>query len=251
MTSPEKKKKLLIQAFFRFCLVFGIIAGFFLYQSWSKGDFGRAGFRLKNWFSSLQGKTFGFRPEAALHKNVRENGKTTYKSGRNLSFKNKYKVQEKQTFSGGLLTLEGKIEGDIDPELRHFMPNDSYLQEIDLSGSYCPVGFDPKYPANLRNYVYFMPRSPLFNGQKWTIFSCGGKFSCSYSVLMTERGNSIDILCSGHIGGTKTTIIGAAAINGNFDGFYSAAMAVTCENKELASSWEFHETTSVLSNLQE
>ena len=39
MTSPEKKKKLLIQAFFRFCLFFGVVAGFFLYQCWENGAF--------------------------------------------------------------------------------------------------------------------------------------------------------------------------------------------------------------------
>ncbi len=87
--SPEKKKKLLIQAFFRFCLMLGIIAGFFLYQAYSRGDFkggtGRldeAAYKLKNVFFSFAGRSFEFKPETVLVKKIKETGKITYKSGK-------------------------------------------------------------------------------------------------------------------------------------------------------------------------
>ncbi len=256
--SPEKKKKLLIQAFFRFCLMLGIIAGFFLYQAYSRGDFkggtGRldeAAYKLKNVFFSFAGRSFEFKPETVLVKKIKETGKITYKSGKVSSFENSYTAHEKRTFSNGILILDGKTSGDFDPVLRPLMKDGTYTQRIDTSASYCPEDFVPHYPSALRNFIYFMPHAPLFDGKTWDIFSCGQNFLCSYSASMTEKENKIDFGCSGSIGGTHSTCIGSAVINSSFDGFSRIKMTIVSENGDLSSTWNFKEESSVLRKIQE
>jgi len=251
--SPEKKKKLLIQAFFRFCLIFGFIAGFFLYQSLKEGDFSSASLKVdsikekfKNFFLSAGGTTFEFKAEAVLNKKIRETGKITYKSGKIQTFENNYTAHEKRTFSNNILTLEGKTKGRFDPVLKPLMKDGTYSQKIDTSTSYCPEDFVPHYPSALRSYVYFMPRTPIFDGKTWDIFSCGQSFLCSYAALMKNNENKIDFGCSGYIGDTHMTLTGSAEINKNFDGFSSTKMIIVCENNDLSSTWEFEEDSSAL-----
>jgi hypothetical protein len=251
--SPEKKKKLLIQAFFRFCLILGLIAGFFLYQSLKEGDFSSTSLKaesikekLKNIFLSSGGTTFEFKPETGLFKEIKETGKITYKSGKVSTFENSYKAFEKRSFSNNILTLEGKTEGDFDPVLKPLMKDGTYSQKIDTSTSYCPEDFVPHYPSALRNYVYFMPRTPLFDGKTWDIFSCGQSFLCSYSVSMKDHENKIDFGCSGKIGETHSTLVGSAVINGSFNGFSSIEMTIVSENNDLSSSWSFEEKNSFM-----
>lgn len=250
--SPEKKKKLLIQAFFRFCLIFGFIAGFFLYQSLKEGDFSSASLKadsikekFKNFFLSADGTTFEFKPEAVLDKKIRETGKITYKSGRIQTFENNYISHEKRTFSNNILFLEGKADGDFDPVLKPLIKSYTYSQEIDTASSFCPENFVPHYPSALRGFIYFMPRTALFDGQKWEINSCGGKFSCSYFAAMKEGENKIDLGCSGSFGKTQTTISGSMKINESFDGFAGIEMEITSENDGLQSEWHFSEETKL------
>ena len=231
----------------------GIIGGFFLYQAYSEGDFksttGRledVTYRLKNFFFSFAGRTFEFKPESGLFKEIRETGKITYKSGKVSTFENRYTAFEKRSFSNNILTLEGKTEGDFDPVLKPLIIGNTYLQKIDLSASYCPEDFVPHYPTALRNYVYFMPRTPLFDGKTWDIFSCGQSFLCSYSVSMKDHENKIDFGCSGKIGETHSTLVGSAVINGSFNGFSSIEMTIVSENNDLSSSWSFEEKNSFM-----
>lgn len=256
--SPEKKKKLLIQAFFRFCLIFGLIAGFFLYQNLKEGNFGSISAeadsikeKLKNVFFSAGGTAFEFKPEAAIVKRIRETGEITYKSGKVSTFKNNYTAYEKRTFSNNILTLEGKTEGNIDPALKPLMKDGTYSQKIDTSTSYCPEDFVPHYPSALRNYIYFMPRTPLFNGKTWDIFSCGQSFFCSYSASMKESENKIDFGGSGYIGDTHMTFVGSAEINKSFDGFSNIKMIIVCENNDLSSTWNFEEENSASSKINQ
>ena len=256
--SPEKKKKLLIRAFFRFCLMLGIIGGFFLYQVYSEGDFkGTTGrledvtYRLKNIFFSFTGRTFEFKPETALVKKIKETGKITYKSGKVSTLENRYTALEKRTFSNSILYLEGKTVGDFDPVLKPLIKGSTYSQKLDISSSYCPENFVPQYPTALRNFIYFMPRTPLFDGKTWDIFSCGQNFLCSYSVSMKEKGNKIDFGCSGSIGDTHSTLVGSAVINGSFDGFSRIEMTIVSENNDLSATWNFEEENSPLSRISE
>ena len=250
--SPEKEKKLLIQAFFRFCLMLGIIGGFFLYQAYSEGNFkGTTGrledvtYRLKNIFFSFTGRTFEFKPEAVLFKEIKETGKITYKSGKVSTFENIYTAYEKRTFSNNILALEGRIiKGDIDPALKPLIKGSTYSQRLDISASYSPEDFVPHYPAALRNFIYFMPRTPLFDGKTWDIFSCGQNFLCSYSVSIKEKKNKIDFGCSGSIGETHSTLVGSAVINGSFNGFSRIEMTIVSENNDLSSTWNFEEENS-------
>ena len=256
--SPEKKKKLLIKAFFRFCLILGIIAGFFLYQAYSRGDFkggtGRldeAAYKLKNVFFSFAGRSFEFKPETVLVKKIKETGKITYKSGKVSSFENSYTAHEKRTFSNGILILDGKTSGDLDPVLKPLMKGGTYTQKIDTSASYCPEDFVPHYPSALRNFIYFMPHAPLFDGKTWDIFSCSQNFLCSYSASMKDEENKIDFGCSGNIGDNHSTLTGSAVINGSFDGFSRIEMIIVSENGDLSSTWNFKEESSVLRKIQE
>lgn len=225
--NPEKNNSFIKRLSKRLILVFAIIAAVYVYR----GNFS-------------QETAFEFKPEAFLDKKIKETGKITYKSGKVSTFENRYTAFEKRTFSNNILTLEGKTEGDFDPVLKPLIKGDTYSQKIDLSASYCPEDFVPHYPAALRNYVYFMPRTPLFDGQIWEIISCGGKFVCTYSVSMKEEKNLTGISCSGSLGETKTAISGTAVINGSFDGFSHIEMMIVSENNDLSSTWNFEEENS-------
>ena len=250
--SPEKKKKLLIQAFFRFCLILGFIAGFFLYQNIKECDFSKVSIKadsikekLKNIFFSFGGRTFEFEPETALVKEIKETGKITYKSGKVSTLENRYTAHEKRSFSNNILYLEGNTAGDFDPVLKPLIKGSTYSQKLDISSSYCPEDFVPHYPTALRNFIYFMPRTALFDGKTWEVASCGGKFLCSYFASMKDDGNKINLGCSGSIGKTQTTISGSMKINENFDGFAGIEMEITSENDGLQSEWHFSEETKL------
>lgn len=226
--SPENNNSLIKRLSKRLILVVAIIAAVYIYR----GNFS-------------QQTVFEFKPEAVLDKKITETGKITYKSGKISNFENRYTAFEKRSFSNNILTLEGKTEGDFDPVLKPLIKGDTYSQKIDLSTSYCPEDFVPHYPTALRNYVYFMPRNPLFDGQSWDLFSCGQSFLCSYSVSMKDDGNKIDLNCSGSIGKTRTTISGSMKTNENFDGFEGVEMEITSENDGLQSEWHFSEETKL------
>ena len=233
--NPEKNNSFIKRLSERLILLFAIIAAVYIYR-----------------IAVHQPKTiFEFQPEAILDKNVTEKGEITYKSGKISTFENRYTAHEKRTFSNKILTLEGKIEGDFDPIFKPLIKGDAYSQKIDTSTSYCPEDFVPHYPTALRAYIYFMPRTPLFDGQKWEIVSCSGNFVCTYSVSMKEEKNSTDISCSGSIGETKTALSGTAVINGSFDGFSNIKMEIISENNDLASVWNFEEKNSASAKISE
>ena len=229
--NPEKDNSFIKRLSKRLLIVFAIIAAVLIYRAVSSP------------------KAFGFKPTAFIDKNVTETGKITFASGKVSTFENSYTAHEKRTFSNDILTLEGKIEGDLDPALKPLIRSDSYSQKIDLSTSYCPEDFVPHYPTALRAYIYFMPRTQLFDGQKWETVSCGGTFVCTYSVSMKEEKNSTDISCSGNLGETKTVITGVTVINENFDGFSSIKMEIVSENNDLTSVWNFEEKNSAVSEI--
>lgn len=230
--NPKTNKKFILKLLPRLLVVFCIIAVVYVYEN---GGFNKT--------------TFEFKPEAVLDKKIRETGKITYKSGKISNFENSYKAHEKRIFSNNILTLEGKTEGDFDPVLKPLMKDGTYSQKIDTSTSYCPEDFVPHYPSALRSYVYFMPRTPLFDGKTWELNSCGGGFSCSYSASMKEKKNKIDFGCSGSIGETLATISGTIEINENFDGFSNIKMTIVCENNDLSSTWDFEEDNSASSKI--
>lgn len=232
--NPEKDNNFIKRLSKRLMLVFAIIAAVLIY---------RGVFSTKT--------TFEFKSEALLDKKITETGKITYASGKISTFENRYTAHEKRSFSNDILTLEGKIEGDLDPALKPLIKSDSYSQKIDLKASYCPEDFIPHYPTALRAYVYFMPRTLLFDGQKWEIVSCGGTFVCTYSVSMKEEKNLTDISCNGNLGEIKTVILGSALINENFDGFSSIKMEIISENNDLTSAWNFEEENSVRPRISE
>ncbi len=232
--SPENNNSLIKRLSKRLILVVAIIAAVYIYR----GNFS-------------QQTVFEFKPEAVLDKKITETGKITYKSGKISNFENRYTAFEKRSFSNNILTLEGKTEGDFDPVLKPLIKGDTYSQKIDLSASYCPEDFVPHYPTALRNYVYFMPRTPLFDGKTWDIFSCGQSFLCSYSVSMKDHENKIDFGCSGKIGETHSTLVGSAVINGSFNGFSSIKMTIVSENDDLSSTWNFEEENSVSPKISE
>lgn len=226
--SPENNNSLIKRLSKRLILVVAIIAAVYIYR----GNFS-------------QQTVFEFKPEAVLDKKITETGKITYKSGKISNFENRYTAHEKRSFSNSILILEGKTGGDFDPVLKPLIKGDTYSQKIDLSTSYCPEDFVPHYPTALRNYVYFMPRTPLFDGKTWEVSSCGGKFLCSYFASMKDDGNKIDLNCSGSIGKTRTTISGSMKTNENFDGFEGVEMKITSENDGLQSEWHFSEETKL------
>lgn len=226
--SPENNNSLIKRLSKRLILVVAIIAAVYIYR----GNFS-------------QQTVFEFKPEAVLDKKITETGKITYKSGKISNFENRYTAHEKRSFSNSILILEGKTGGDFDPVLKPLIKGDTYSQKIDLSTSYCPEDFVPHYPSALRSYVYFMPRTPLFDGKTWEVSSCGGKFLCSYFASMKDDGNKIDLNCSGSIGKTRTTISGSMKTNENFDGFEGVEMKITSENDGLQSEWHFSEETKL------
>ena len=226
--SPENNNSLIKRLSKRLILVVAIIAAVYIYR----GNFS-------------QQTVFEFKPEAVLDKKITETGKITYKSGKISNFENRYTAHEKRSFSNSILILEGKTEGDFDPVLKPLIKGDTYSQKIDTSTSYCPEDFVPHYPSALRSYVYFMPRTPLFDGKTWEVSSCGGKFLCSYFASMKDDGNKIDLNCSGSIGKTRTTISGSMKTNENFDGFEGVEMEITSENDGLQSEWHFSEETKL------
>ncbi len=226
--SPENNNSLIKRLSKRLILVVAIIAAVYIYR----GNFS-------------QQTVFEFKPEAVLDKKITETGKITYKSGKISNFENRYTAHEKRSFSNSILILEGKTGGDFDPVLKPLIKGDTYSQKIDTSTSYCPEDFVPHYPTALRNYVYFMPRTPLFDGKTWEVSSCGGKFLCSYFASMKDDGNKIDLNCSGSIGKTRTTISGSMKTNENFDGFEGVEMEITSENDDLQSEWHFSEETKL------
>ena len=226
--SPENNNSLIKRLSKRLILVVAIIAAVYIYR----GNFS-------------QQTVFEFKPEAVLDKKITETGKITYKSGKISNFENRYTAHEKRSFSNSILILEGKTGGDFDPVLKPLIKGDTYSQKIDTSTSYCPEDFVPHYPSALRSYVYFMPRTPLFDGKTWEVSSCGGKFLCSYFASMKDDGNKIDLNCSGSIGKTRTTISGSMKTNENFDGFEGVEMKITSENDGLQSEWHFSEETKL------
>ncbi|MBO4710938.1 hypothetical protein J5681_03360 [bacterium] len=230
--NPEKNNSFIKRVSKRLVFVFAIIAAVYIY---------RGGVFLP--------KTFEFQPETVLDKNITETGKITYASGKISTFENKYKAHEKRTFANSILTLEGKTDGDFDPVLKPLIKSDTYSQKIDLSTSYCPENFVPQYPTALRNHIYFMPRTQLFDGQIWEIVSCSGKFVCTYSVSMKEEKKSTGISCSGSLGDTKTMISGTAVINDSLDGFSRIKMTIVSENNDLLSTWNFEEENSTSSKI--
>ena len=229
--SPKTNKKFILKLIPRLVVVFAVISVVYIYQNGG--------------FTGFNKTTFEFKPEAVLDKKIMETGKITYKPGKIQTFENNYISHEKRTFSNNILTLEGKTEGDFDPVLKPLMKGGTYSQKIDTSTSFCPENFIPHYPSALRGYIYFMPRTPLFDGQKWEVNSCGGKFFCFYSASMKEGENKIDLSCSGSIGETQTTTSGIMRLNENFDGFAGIEMEITSESGELQSEWHFSEETKL------
>lgn len=172
---------------------------------------------------------------------VYEKGKVTFSSGRVLDVKNEYKVEEKISRDGSVITVHGRIDGNIDPVLSPIFNSRNYFTEIDLADveSACSAGFNPLYPVALRRLIYFMPEAELFDGQVWELNTCKGKFHCSYVLRFSDKKASVEILCSGSIGDSDVAVSGNLTVNKKLNGFDTVTLEITSSAPELVSVWTF------------
>lgn len=203
----------------------GILAAFYLY------------------FANHNSKIFfSFKSRGPIVKNVTEIGELRFAPEKRLNLKNIYQIKEEAVVKDSLIQLNGKIDGKIDDVLKPLIKSDEYFFEIDWEkGDFCPRNFVPHYPIALRRFIYFMPRSELFNGKKWEISACDGNFICAYSLILEEGERTVDLNCSGKIENNDVVLAGKLEINGAFDGFPRTDLEIISENSDLLSSWNFKE----------
>lgn len=175
---------------------------------------------------------------------VAEKGIIKFVSGRQLEIKNDLSVTENITRNDSEITIQGKIDGQLDPVLVPLFNSSKYLTEIDLSDieSACSTNFNPLYPVGLRRLIFFMPDSALFDKQKWEINTCKRKLNCSYTLSIVEERTNVDMLCSGLIQESEIAMTGHLAVNSKRNGFDSVFLDITSSNSELVSSWTFEDS---------
>lgn len=175
--------------------------------------------------------------------NVIENGRITYTSGRIIDIKNEFSTEEKINRNESVVTVHGRIDGNIDPVLSPLFNSRNYFTEIDLSDieSACSPRFNPLYPSALRRLIYFMPEAGVFDGQVWEINTCDGKFNCSYTLKYPDKKASVELLCSGSIEGSEVALSGNLEVNKKLNGFDSVRLEITSSSPELVSNWVFND----------
>lgn len=221
--SPERSR------LFRFSARILIILGIFLVVWIYLGENGKK-------------SSFVFQPAGIVEKSVVEVGEIIFKTGKTAKVENVYSAKETLTLSGNNLILQGTIDGKIDSFLKPIIKSNDYELKIDLSEPVgCHENFIAQYPSVLREYFYVMPLTPLFDGQKWEISSCGGAFICSYMLSMGDSANEVDISCSGKISDSSVVADGKMKINETFSGFLWTKMEIVIENKNLISIWNFYD----------
>ena len=221
--SPERSR------LFRFSARILIILGIFLVVWIYLGENGKK-------------SSFVFQPNEIVEKSVVEVGEIIFKTGKTAKVENVYSAKEKRSISGNNLTLQGTVDGKIDLFLKPIIKSNSYELKIDLSEPIgCHENFIAQYPSVLREYFYIMPLTPLFDGQRWEISSCGGAFICSYMLSMSELANEVDISCSGKIKDSSVAVAGKMKINETFSGFLWTKMEIITENNSLMSIWNFYD----------
>lgn len=177
---------------------------------------------------------------------VHEKGEIKFVSGSHLKIENKYKNYENISRNNSFITIQGKIDGKIDPVLAPLFNSSKYLTEIDVNDieSACSQKFNPLYPTALRRLIFFMPDHPLFNDQRWEINTCQSKFRCSYALSTINKKWVVDMLCSGIILNSEVAMIGNLMINDKLNGFDFVFLEATASTPELVSNWTFTDSVS-------
>jgi hypothetical protein len=175
---------------------------------------------------------------------VVEKGNIKYVSGGSLEIMNNYKTEENLSRIDSFITIQGKIDGRIDPVLAPLFNTKKYLTEIDVSDieGACSPDFNPLYPVAIRRLIYFMPEGAIFDGQIWEINTCRAKFRCSYTLLLKNKKASVEMLCSGNIHNSEVAMSGNLAVNEKLNGFDSVTLEITSSSPELVSNWVFQDT---------
>lgn len=188
---------------------------------------------------------FKFPAKAKIIKQVSEQGTIVFATGVKLDLENHYISNETVAATGSTVKIEGTIEGDIDPHLKPVMNSDKYSTLLNLlqGDPGCDDKFVMQYPSFLRRFVYFMPSSPVFNGQTWQITSCSGQFVCNYSILQGKDKRTVEMLCSGKIGDADVAMTGDIKINRKFDGFSLILLDIVAQSPEMVSTWKFSENS--------
>jgi hypothetical protein len=188
---------------------------------------------------------FRFPAKAKIVKQVSEQGTIVFATGVKLDLENHYISNETVTAKGSTVKIEGTIEGDIDPHLKPVLNSDKYsaLLNVLQGDQRCDDKFAMQYPSFLRRFVYYMPSSPVFNGQTWQITSCQGQFVCNYSILQGKDRRTVEMLCSGRIGDADIAMTGDIKINRKFDGFSLIILDIVAQSPEMVSTWKFSENS--------
>ena len=175
---------------------------------------------------------------------IHEKGKISYPSGKVVEIKNEYSTEEKISRDGSVITVHGRIDGNIDPVLTPIFNSRNYFTEIDLSDidCACSAGFNPIYPVAVRRLVYFIPETELFDGQVREINTCKGKLSCIYTLKFIDKKAFAELLCSGSMGDSEVAVSGIIGINKKLSGFDSINLEITASAPELVSSWTISDT---------
>jgi len=175
---------------------------------------------------------------------VVEKGNINFVSGNTLEIMNDYKTEENLSRVESFITINGKIDGRIDPVLVPLFNSRKYLTEVNTADieNACSPDFNPLYPVAIRRLIYFMPESALFDGQKWEINTCHGKLRCNYALSFKNKKASVEILCSGSIQNSEIAISGNLAVNKKLNGFDSVMLEITSSSPELVSNWILEDT---------
>jgi len=189
-----------------------------------------------------QKQYFNFSSHSNYIKSVEESGTIEYTATSDvLDLENTYDVNETIEKKGSLIFISGDIDGTVDPVIETFMKNKFYSANIDVDDTsvICKEAFNPLYPILLRRLAFFMPRTVLYNGQKWTVLLCDGEFQCDYSLKMRKKIPEVSYFCSGIFQGFEVALTGEVFINSNYSGFLSLKNEITISTQEYVSKWFF------------
>jgi hypothetical protein len=188
---------------------------------------------------------FHFPSKGHVVKNVSEKGVLVFSSGNKVEIKNEYLSRELVKRTGSVIMIEGTTAGEFDPILKPLIKSNDYIVEINTSEvpKACREKFVEQYPSFLRRFIYYTPKAPLFDDQKWEIDACGGQFICNYAVTLYEKVRKVEMICSGKIGEAEIAMSGDMEINSKFNGFSEVTLEITSESPELVSNWKFSESS--------
>lgn len=188
---------------------------------------------------------FRFPSKGHVVKNVSEKGILLFSSGNKVELKNEYLSKELVKREDSVIIIEGTTAGEFDPNLKPLIKSNDYIVEINTSEvpEACREKFVMQYPSFLRRFLYYMPSSPLFDGQKWEINACKGEIRCNYSLTIHDRSGKVEIICSGRVGDAQIAMSGDLEMNPKFNGFSSVTLQISSESPELVSKWKFSESS--------